>query len=223
MAQTIARIKRNGKNYEILVDLDEALKIKKGTGNILNAVITDSVFHNLKSGEHASSDDLKKIFDTDIFEKVCEKIIKNGEIVLPSEYIKKEHEQKYKQIVDFIVKNAVDKNSRPYTPDRIIRVLEESHVNIQNKPIEMQISGIIEQINKIIPIKIEMKRIKITVPSQYTGKAYGIIHPFIEKEEWIANGDLEADIKIGAGLLLDFYDKLNSVTHGSSLAEEMKN
>ena len=30
MAQTTARIKKEGKNFEVLVDLDEALKFKKG-------------------------------------------------------------------------------------------------------------------------------------------------------------------------------------------------
>ena len=29
MAQTLARIKKTGKNFEILVDLDDALKFKK--------------------------------------------------------------------------------------------------------------------------------------------------------------------------------------------------
>jgi ribosome maturation protein Sdo1 len=34
MTQTQARLTRKGKKYEILVDLDEALKVKKGQGNI---------------------------------------------------------------------------------------------------------------------------------------------------------------------------------------------
>ena len=47
MTQTVARIKRNGKNYEILVDLESALRFKKGAASIQEAVITEAVLHDL--------------------------------------------------------------------------------------------------------------------------------------------------------------------------------
>jgi len=222
MAQTTARIKKGGKNFEILVDLDEALKFKKSGGDINQAVLTEAVFHNLKSGEHASSGDLKKLFGTDVFEEVAEKIIKNGEVVLPSDYLKKGQEDKYKQVVDFLSKNAASPQGTPYTPDRIMRALEEAHVNVKNRPIDSQMSEIIEQLSKVLPIKIEMKKIKVTIPAQHTGKAYGIINEYKESEDWLENGDLEAVLNLPAGLIMDFYDKLNNVTHGSALSEEIK-
>jgi len=222
MAQTQARITKEGKHYEILVDLDEALKLKKGEGSIGQAVLTNAVFHNIKSGEHASSEDLQKAFGTDNFEQVAEKIIKHGEVVLPADFIKKESEQKYKQVVDFLVKNAVSPSGIPYTSDRIMNALQEAHVNIKNKPIDTQISEIIEQLQKILPLKIEMKKLKITISAQHTGKAYGIINEYKESEEWLGNGDLVAILNVPAGLEMDFYDKLNSVTHGSALSEEIK-
>ncbi len=222
MTQTQARIKKDGKNFEILVDLDEALKVKKGEGNIGSAIEQDVIFYNLKSGDRASSEDLEKSFGTSDFNSVAEKIIKQGEIVLPTDFVKKEQNQKYKQVVDFLVKNAVDQNSRPYTPDRMMKALEEAHVKIDNKEIESQIQDIVEQLKKVIPIKLDIKNIKITVPSQHTGKAYGVLHNYIKKEEWLSNGDLEAIVALPAGIVMDFYDKLNSVTHGSALAEEIK-
>ena len=48
MTQTIARVTKEGKHYEILVDLDEALKVKKGEGDVNATVLTDAIFHNLK-------------------------------------------------------------------------------------------------------------------------------------------------------------------------------
>ena len=42
-----------------------------------------------------------------------------------------------------------------------------------------------------------------------------------EKENWLNNGDLEVIVSIPAGLTLEFYDKLNSLTHGSALTEEI--
>ena len=223
MAQTTARITKKGKHYEILVDLDEALKIRKDEGGSIGvAVLTDAVFHNIKSGEHASGEDLKKAFGSDDFETVCEKIIKSGDVVLPSDYIKGEREQKYKQVVDFLVKNAVSPSGSPYTEDRIMQVLKEAGVNVKNKPIESQISDILPAIQKLIPIKVEVKKLKITIPAQHTGKAYGIIGTYKESEEWLGNGDLVVILNVPAGLVMDFYDKLNGVTHGSALSEELK-
>ena len=221
--QTTARITKEGKHYEILVDLDEALKIKKDEGgNINSAVLTDEIFHNLKNGEKASEDELEKEFGSSDIINVSEKIIKQGEIVLPQEYMKKQQEQKYKQVVDYLTRNAVSPEGKPYTPDRIMKALEEANVNVQNKPISEQVKDIIEQLQKIIPIKTEMKKIKITIPAQHTGKAYGIINKYKEKEEWKNNGDLDVIVSVPAGIIMDFYDSLNSTTQGSALTEEMK-
>jgi rRNA metabolism SBDS family protein len=222
MTQTIARIKKGKNNFEILVDLEEALKVRKGAGELSRAVLTEEVFYNLKSGEHASKDILEIEFGTGVFDEICRKIISSGEIVLPAEYLKKEGEQKYKQVVDFLSKHAVSPEGRPYTPDRIMTALKEAKIVVKNKPIETQIKEIVEHLEKIIPIKIDTKRIKLTIPAQHTGKAYGMLSEFKESEEWLSNGDLAVIVKIPAGIIMEFYDKLNHITHGSSLSEELK-
>ncbi len=222
MTQTTARIRKGKNNFEILVDLDEALKVRKGLGDISSAVLTEDVFYNLKSGEHASKDILEIEFDTGDFYEICKKIICSGEVVLPTEYVNDQSEQKYKQVVDFLVKNAISPAGRPYTPDRIMTALKEAKVNVKNKPIESQITEIIEQLQRIIPMKIDTKKIRVTIPAQHTGKAYGIVSEFKESEEWMSNGDLEIVASVPAGMIMDFYDKLNGVTHGSSIAEELK-
>lgn len=222
MAQTTAKIRKGKNNFEILVDLDEALKIRRGEGDISSAVLTDNIFTNLKSGEHAGKDILEVEFGTSELYSVAEKIIRSGEVVLPTEYINEQSEKKYKQIVDFLVKNAISPEGRPYTPDRIMTVLKEAKVNVKNKSIESQIDEIVSSIQKIIPIKIDTKRIKITVPAQHTGKSYGFLTEFRDEEEWLSNGDLVITVKIPAGMILDFYDKLNSITSGSAIAEELK-
>ena len=43
--------------------------------------------------------------------------------------------------------------------------------------------------------------------------------PILSKKQ---DGSLEVVVNIPAGITLDFYDKLNSVTHGSALTEELK-
>ena len=43
-----------------------------------------------------------------------------------------------------------------------------------------------------------------------------------ENEKWLDNGDLEVTVKVPAGMIMDFYDKLNSVTHGGAITEEIR-
>lgn len=222
MVETTARVKKEGKHFEILVDLEEALKVRKGEGNINQAVLTNDIFYNLKSGEHASKEDLEKYFESSDFLVISEKIIKHGEVVKTTDFLKGEQNQKYKQVVDFLVKNAISLEGRPYTPDRIMNALNEAHVNIKNKPIETQISEILEQLNKILPIKVEKKKVKLRVSSMHIGKAYGYLKEYLTKETWLNNGDLECIVEVPSGLIMDFYDKVNSATHGSVLSEEVK-
>jgi len=222
MTNTTARIKKGGKHYEILVDLDEALKFAKGEGNINSAVIGDAVFHNLKSGERASMDDLEANFGSSIFEEVAERIIKTGEVVRTAESMNKERDEKYKQVVDFLTRNAISPEGRPYTPDRIMKALKEAHVNIKNKPIEAQVEEILDQLMKVLPIKVERKKVRLLIPAIHSGKAYGIVKEFISQESWKNNGDLEVVVEIPSGLIMDFYDNVNSATQGSVMSEEIK-
>ncbi|MBS3087619.1 ribosome assembly factor SBDS [Candidatus Pacearchaeota archaeon] len=222
MVNTTARIKKSGKHYEILVDLDEALKVAEGEGNINVAVLNDAVFHNLKSGERASMDDLESNFGTNDFMAIAEKIIKSGEVVRTTEFLHKEQDMKYKQVVDFLVRNAVSPEGRPYTPDRIMKALKEAHVNVKNKPIEGQVQEILDQLVKVLPVRVEKKKVKLLIPAIHSGKAYGVVKEFMVKENWRNNGDLEVVVEVPSGLLMDFYDKVNGATSGSVMSEEVK-
>jgi ribosome maturation protein Sdo1 len=51
------------------------------------------------------------------------------------------------------------KTGHPHTPDRIKSALESAHINIKNIPIENQIKDIVAELSKIIPLKIEEKRL----------------------------------------------------------------
>ena len=218
---TVARIKKTGKNFEIIVDLDNALKFKKGVSNFIEAE-SDKIFTDSKKGLTASSPDLMAAFGTTDINAVVGMIVKQGEILVSQEHRDEEREKKVRQVVDFIVTNAVDQNGRPYTPEKIKSSLEQAHVNIKNTPVETQIKEIMSELVKLIPIKLETKKVKITIPAIHTGKAYGILNQYKENEKWKDDGSLEIFVSVPAGTLIDFYDKLNGVTHGSALTEEIK-
>lgn len=223
MTQTTARIKQHGKHFEIIVDLERALKFKKGESSSMDFLELDKIFSDSKKGFVASEDDLKSAFGTDDVNSVAEKVVKNGEILLTQEFRDDEREMKLKRLVDIISRNAVDpKTGNPHTSDRIKSAIEQAHINIKNTPLESQITDIVGELSKILPLKLETKKVKATVPAIHTGKVYGLINQYKESEKWLDNGDLETVLNVPAGMVMDFYDKLNSATQGSVVTEEIK-
>lgn len=222
MTQTTARIKQKGKQFEILVELNEALKFKKGESDWLE-IGGDRIFTDVKKGNVASSKELEECFGTSDVSEIGKKIVKNGDVLTTQEFRDAEQEKKIKQVVDFLSTNTLNpQTGNPHTPQRIESALNEAHVNIKNVPVENQIKEIIEQISKVIPIKVETKKIKITVPAIHTGKVYNIISQYKEQENWMNDGSLEVVVSVPAGIIIDFYDKLNSATHGAAVTEEIK-
>jgi ribosome maturation protein SDO1 len=181
------------------------------------------IFTDSKKGERASNQDLELAFETTDVNEIAKKIVKNGEVQTTQEHRNAEQEKKFKQIVDFLATNAVDpKTGHPHTAERIKNALEQSHINIKNIPIQNQIKDILDKISAIIPIKLDTKKVKVIIPAIHTGKAYGVITQYKESENWLPNGDLEVIVAVPSGIIIDFYEKLNNITHGSVLTEEIK-
>jgi ribosome maturation protein Sdo1 len=80
MAIVTARIKVKGKHYEISVDLDEALKIRAGKGDIASALQTDKIFYDLKKGTSCSTADLVDAFGTTDVYAIATQIMTKGEV-----------------------------------------------------------------------------------------------------------------------------------------------
>ncbi|MBT4376173.1 ribosome assembly factor SBDS [archaeon] len=220
--QTIARIRKGSLDFEIIVDMEEALKFRKGQSEFLD-VHGDRIFTNVRKGDVASVNDLEIAFGIRDVLEIGKKIVKGGDVLVDQSHRDEEKDKKVKQVVDFLTTNAIDPQSgNPISPERIKSALSEAHVHIKNMPIENQIKEILDALSKIIPIKIETRRVKIIIPAIQTGKAYGLVTQYKEKENWLDDGSLEVIVSIPAGIVMDFYDKLNSITHGSALTEDLE-
>jgi ribosome maturation protein SDO1 len=222
MPNVEARIKIKGKHYEIYVDLDEALKIKNGQGTVSSALQSAQIYHDLKKGTTVPQTDLKEAFGTTDIYEIAKQIILKGEVQKTQEYRDEEREKKIKQVINLIQKNATDQNGRPYTEERLKTAINDTHFHFDSRPAEKQMRDLISKLKEIIPIRIETKKIKLTIPAQYTGHVYGLLQEYKESEEWLSNGNLQAVLNVPAGLLMDFYDKINSMTHGSVQSEELQ-
>lgn len=222
--QTIARMKVKGSAFEILVDTAKAVEYRKSKkGNLAEIVIFDGVFRDYKKGIRASGDELELSFGTTNAYDIAKKMILEGELMLPMEHKAKAREEKTKQIVDWLARSCVNpQNGLPHPPDRIMRAMEEAGAKVdETKPMEQQAMAIMRLIQKILSIKIEAKKIMLKIPAMHASKSYGVVKGFIIKEEWLSDGSLSATVEVPQAALMDFYAKLNAVTHGAAYAKEI--
>jgi ribosome maturation protein SDO1 len=221
MPNVEARIKVKGKHFEISVDLDEALKVRNHQGNISSALQSKGIFYEIKKGTIASQKDLMDAFGTTDVNTIATQIIQKGEVQKTQEFRDEEREKRINQVVALILKNASDQHGRPYTEERLKSAIKETHFAFDSRPAEKQMLDLIEKLKEIIPIKVQIKRVKLIIPAQYTGQVYGLLQENKESEEWLPNGSLQVIMSIPSGLIMDFYDKLNSRTHGAIQSEEI--
>ena len=222
MANVTARIKVKNKHYEIMVNLDDALKFKQGKGDIMSALDSDAVYYDLNKGTRASNADMMEAFGTTDLYEAAKQIIMKGEVQKTQEFRDNEREAKIKQVIQLILRNASDQNGRPYTEERLKRAVDECKYNFDGKPAEQQMPVLLEKLKTVIPIRIETKKIKLIIPAMYTGQVYGLLKDYKQSEEWLGNGNLEVIMNIPSGMQIDFFDKLNGITHGSVQSQEIK-
>ena len=213
-----ARISKEEMHFEVLVDPDKALELKRGAEvNIEDVLAVSEIFKDAKTGERHSSEDLHKAFGTtDVFE-IAEKIVKEGEIQLTTEQRNKFMEEKRKEIANIISRQGIDPKTKvPHPPNRILNAMEEAHVSVDPfRPAKDQIKNVLEKIQEVLPISLERMEIAIRVPMEYAGKANSIVREITEvkKEEWTPSAWV-AVIEIPAGMQGDIYDRLNKLTGG---------
>jgi ribosome maturation protein SDO1 len=215
----LARIRKEGKDIEVLVDSGKALECKKGKKVSLSEVLaSDFVYKDSRRGERASETDMKKIFGTNDELKVAEIIIKEGEVQVTKEIRDTEREAKRKQVIEIIHRNSVDsKTGLPHPRQRIESAIEEAKVKIEeSKTAEEQIDKIVEKLRVIIPIKFETKKIEVIIPAKYSSASFRVLKEFgkMSKNEWKNDGSLDAVIEMPAGIVDEFFSKLNNICHG---------
>lgn len=215
----VARYEHKGHRFEILVHPEKALELKSGKNvPIEEVLIADTVYKDVSSGDRVSPELLKKVFGTDDVKKVALEIIKRGEIQLTTEQRRKIIEQKRRQIINFIAKNAIDPQTKlPIPPARIETAMEQAKVGVDPyKSVEEQAMQIVRAISRIIPIKIARAILQVKIPPQYSGRAYSELKKLgeVKSMDWKTDGSLVAEIEIPAGMQQEVVDKLNKITKG---------
>ncbi len=214
----IARLKKGGEDFEVLVDCEKAIDFKAGKGELEDVLASILIYKDSKKGMKANEHEMEKIFNTKDPKEVAAIIIKEGDIQLTTEYRSKLREEKRKRIIELIHINAVDsKTGLPHPITRLELAMDESKVNVDEfKKPEEQLESVLEKLREIIPIKFETKEIELNIPAQYAGASYSVIKSYgkVLKEDWGNDGSLSLKVEIPGGLTEEFFDKVNSLTHG---------
>ncbi len=215
----IARLDLESESFEILIDPEIAQKFKEGEAvDLLGSLAIDTIFKDSKKGDKASEEKINKFFGTNDIVEVSKKILLDGTIQLTTEQRKKMQENKRKQIVASIVRNAINpQTGTPHPTQRIEMAMKEAKVQIDPfKPVDIQVQHVLEKLRAIIPIRFETLKVAVKLSGDNYGKTYSDLTAFgkITKEEWQKDGSWIGVVEIPAGLQSEFYDKLNKKTKG---------
>jgi ribosome maturation protein SDO1 len=218
-----ARLESHGQRFEVLVDPDAALAIKRGEfdGELEDVIAAEDVFENASRGDRPPEESLEEVFGTTDPMAIIPEVVERGEIQITAEQRREMQEQKRRQLVDQIARNAVNPqmDNAPHPPERIERALEEAGFRVDPmEPVETQVDDALEQLRPVIPIRFEEVTIAVQVPAEYAGKAQARIREFgeLEREEWQNSGAWVGVLTFPAGMQNDFYDLVNEHTSGEA-------
>ena len=223
----IARYKTHCHNFEVYVDPDKSLDFKGGAElKISEVVAVENVFKDAGAADKASEDVMKEVFGTSDPLKVAEEIIKKGEIHLTTDQRKRILEDRRKQIVTIIARNAINpQTGTPHPPARIDKAMEEARVHVDiTKNEKEQVDGVMKAIKPIIPIRFEKVKVALKIPAQYGGKFHKIFTEYgeLQKDEWIGSYEY-CLVEIPAGVQDEFASRINGMTHGEVEIKVMRN
>ena len=223
----IARLSRQGKHFEMLVDCDAALKVKEGKEVALDDLLAvQKVYSDSKKGLECKEGDIQAAFGTEEIKDLAVIIIQKGELQLTQEYRERLKEQKKRQIISMLHMNGVDpKTHAPHPVTRIETALNDAkfHVDIF-EPVNLQVQEAMKKLKEVLPIRFERKELSVKIGPSYAGKAYATVKSFatILTEAWLENGYWSATVEIPGGMETDFYENINAICHGEAEIEVIK-
>ncbi|MBS3115947.1 ribosome assembly factor SBDS [Candidatus Woesearchaeota archaeon] len=221
-----ARLQKKGKEFEILVDPELAVKakedLKKGKDVEMNDILAaEGIFFDTKKGTRAGKKDLILAFDTDDAEVIAKMIVRDGKIYTSQDQRHKQTQEKWDRIVALIAMNAIDAKTKIPIPKKTVEdALRKAVFRIDdNKTVENQMQDAIKKIKELIPLSFNQKTLQINniapnlvTPCLNLSKNLGSI----TKENWNQDKSLTLTVSVPVGLKEEFIDRLNAITHGNA-------
>jgi len=218
-----ARLESHGQRFEVLVDPDAALAIKRGEfdGDLEEVIAAEDVFEDASRGDRPPESALEEVFGTTDPMAIIPEVVERGEIQITADQRREMQEQKRKQLINKIARNAVNPqmDDAPHPPERIERALEEAGFRVDPmEPVESQVDDALDALRPVIPIRFDEVVMAVRLPADYAGSGQAQIRQFgeLEREEWQNDGSWVGVVRFPAGLQNEFYDLANEVSSGEA-------
>ncbi|MXR52487.1 ribosome assembly factor SBDS [Halovenus sp. WSH3] len=224
-----ARLESHGERFEVLVDPDAALAIKRGEfdGDLEDVIAAEDVFEDASRGDRPAENALEEVFGTTDPLEIIPEVVREGEIQITAEQRKEMKEQKRRQLINRIARNAVNPqmDDAPHPPDRIESALEETDFRIDPmEPVESQVDDALDALRPVIPIRFDTITVAANLPADYAGSGQAKIREFgdLQREEWQPDGSWIGVVEFPAGMQNEFYDLVNEVSSGEAETQIIK-
>jgi len=228
-----AQLESHGERFEVLVDPDAALAIKRGSfdeefdEDLEDVIAAEDVFEDATAGDRPPESALEEVFETTDPIAIIPEVIDRGEIQITAQQRKEMQEQKRKRLVNIIARNGINpqQNDTPHPPERIDRALEEAGVTVDPMtPAQQQVDDALDALRPVIPIRFEEVTVAAQLPADYAGSGQAKVREFgeLEREEWQNDGSWVGVVTFPAGMQNDFYELVNEVSSGEAETQVVK-
>ncbi|HTP54227.1 MAG TPA: ribosome assembly factor SBDS [Thermoplasmata archaeon] len=217
----IARWETHGSRFEVLVDPKAVQDLKDGKDvDLSDKLALEQVFKDAKKGDKISEEHLERTFHTRSLPEIARQIVLKGEVQVTTEQRHELQEAKRRQIVATIARNAMNpQTGAPHPPARIEAAMEEAKVHIDPfRPVDAQMQEVLAKLRPLIPIRLDVARVKIRLPAQHYPRVIGEIKAMgrLVSEEWLGDGSWSGIVEIPAGVQTELYEKLSARTKGAA-------
>lgn len=224
-----ARLDSGGHRFEILIDPEVAYAWKDNPledEELVEALAAEGIWKDAQKGDRAADTVLQEVFETDDLAAVSKAILEKGSLQLTTVQRRQMVEQKRNQLVNYIVRNAINpQTNTPHPPARIERALEEAKIHIDPfKSVEEQVKVALKKLKVLLPISIEKLRLAVQLPAQYVGGCHHEVSTAgnLVKEEYQSDGSWIGVLEITAGAYADLLNLLGNRTHGEAQTKILK-
>jgi ribosome maturation protein SDO1 len=218
-----ARLESHGERFEVLVDPDAALAMKRDEfeGELQEVIAAEDVFEDASRGDRPPETALEEVFETTDPMEIIPEVVERGDIQITADQRRAMQEQKRRQLITTITRNAVNPqmDDAPHPPERIERALEEAGFKVDPmETVENQVDDALDALRPVIPIRFDEVVMAVQLPADYAGSGQARIRQFgdLEREEWQSNGSWVGVVRFPAGLQNEFYDLASEVSSGEA-------
>jgi ribosome maturation protein SDO1 len=217
----IARWETGGSRFEVLVDPQAVQDLKDGKDvDLSDKLALDQVFKDAKKGDKISEEHLERTFHTRNLAVIAKLIVQKGEVQVTTEQRHQLQAAKHKQIVALIARNAMNpQTGAPHPPARIESAMTEAKVHIDPfKPVDAQVQEVLAKLRPLIPIRLDVVKVRIKIPGQFYPRTIGEIKGLgrLVEEQWLSDGAWSGIVEIPAGIQTELYEKLSARTKGAA-------